>query len=106
MKRLYDSQGKHIADLIENRLYNAWGANVGHYAPGEGVCVDLQGRYLGEILFDNRLAYGRHSPKRFLNLGRQGDYGNGGFHGFGGGTSYLGLPVAYDDIPPGRLAYA
>jgi hypothetical protein len=105
MQRLYDSKGKHIADLIDNRLYNAWGANVGHYVPGEGILVDLQGLYLGEILFDNRLVYNRHSPKRFLNLGRQGDYGNGGYCAPGGGMGYLGLPGSYNDIPPTRLAY-
>ena len=67
MKYLFDSKGRHIANFINNQLYAPTGENIGHYLEKEEIFIDFSGRYLGEIILDNRLMYNRSSPTSLRN---------------------------------------
>ena len=62
MKFLMDSRGEYIASVIDRRLYSAGGDNIGHYLPDLDIFIDQSGRYLGEIVSDDRLMFGVASP--------------------------------------------
>ena len=59
---LYDSDGQHIATLDSSQLYSVSGRHVGAYSDDEGIFIDLHGRYLGEIVQNDRLFDDRTSP--------------------------------------------
>ena len=62
MMHLYDSEGRHIANLDTGQLYSVSGRHVGAYMDDEGIFIDLEGRYLGEIVQNDRLLEDRTSP--------------------------------------------
>lgn len=107
MKHLHSSRGPHIANLVNSQLHSTSGSNIGHYLEQQGIFIDMYGRYLGEILYDNRLVYSRNSPYRNMSFGSYGNYGNVGNYGnygnHGGNHGAIGLPSGYQDIEPSRL---
>ena len=52
---LYNSDGQHIANLDSSQLYSVSGRHVGAYIDDAGIFIDLHGRYLGEIVQNDRL---------------------------------------------------
>jgi len=98
MKFLFNSRGSHIANLVNDQLHAPTGANIGHYMKSEGIFIDMHGRYLGEILYDDRLVYNNSSPYRSTNYGSYGNYGNVGNYGNPGNCGSIGLPGGYRDI--------
>lgn len=106
MTFLFNSRGQHIANLVNGQLHSPRGKNIGHHLPEHGVFIDMRGRYLGEIVFDNRLMYNRSSPHRRVNYGVYGNYGNYGNVGnFGnpGNHGSIGMFAGYEDIDPSKL---
>lgn len=92
MLTLYNSQGRHIANFVSGYLYAASGEHIGRYLEGEGIFVDLHGRYLGEIVAQNRLMYKPSSPYRTTNFGSVGYLGSIGNYGNPGGA------IVYDRL--------
>jgi hypothetical protein len=50
MKYLFDSTGRHVANLVNGQLHAPTGENIGHFLPDHGIFIDISGRYLGEIV--------------------------------------------------------
>lgn len=98
MKFLFDSHGKHIANEVNGQLHAPTGKNVGHFIEPDGIFIDMRGRYLGEILFEDRLVYKNSSPHKNTNYGNYGNYGNAGNYGNPGNHGSIGLPGGYRDL--------
>lgn len=99
VKYLFNSRGKHIANLVNGQLHLPAGKNIGHYLENEKIFINMHGRYLGELIFDNRLVMNRNSPYKSINLGIYGNYGNVGNYGNPGKYDSIGIPGGYKDIP-------
>ena len=95
MKFLFNSKGKHIANLVNDQLHAPTGQNIGHFLKNYNIFIDMSGRYLGEIIFENRLMYNTASPYRSTNFGCYGSYGN---YGNPGNYGYIGTIAGYRDI--------
>lgn len=95
---LFDSSGRHIANFIDHQLYAPTGKNVGHYLQDQQIFIDMGGRYLGEIVSDNRLLQMVNSPHRSTNFGRYGSYGSAGNYGNPGRYGGIGMLAGYKDI--------
>ena len=54
---LHDSHGRHIANFVSGQLHDVQGRNIGHYLENEGIFINMQGYYLGEIVDKRRLLY-------------------------------------------------
>ena len=52
---LHDSHGRHIANFVSGQLHDVQGRNIGHYLENEGIFINMQGYYLGEIVDKRRL---------------------------------------------------
>jgi hypothetical protein len=65
--------------------------------------IDMSGRYLGEILYENRLLRNPSSPYQSVNFGVYGNYGNIGNYGNPGNYGSIGLPAGHEDHPPDGL---
>jgi hypothetical protein len=96
---LFNSHWEHIANFVNGQLHAPTGQNIGHYLANEKIFIDMHGRYLGEILYENRLLRNRASPYRPVNFGVYGNYGNVGNYGNPGNYGSIGLPGGYEDIP-------
>jgi hypothetical protein len=72
---LFNSRGQHIANFVSGQLHAPTGQNVGHYLGSQSIFIDMQGRYLGEIVSENRLMYRRNSPHPSVNYGSYGNMG-------------------------------
>jgi hypothetical protein len=81
MEYLFNSRGQHIANLVNNQLHAPTGKNIGHFLEKQNIFIDMQGHYLGEIIYDDRLVYNRSSPHKNTNFGVYGNYGNVGNYG-------------------------
>ena len=79
------------------QLHDVYGKNIGHYLKDEQIFIDMNGRYLGEIVDNNRLLYNRMSSYRGINYGIYGDYGNVGNYGNYGNIGSCSYP-GYTDI--------
>lgn len=104
MQYLFNSRGQHLANLVNGQLHAPTGQNIGHYMKSQGIFIDMLGRYLGEIVFENRLLSRRNSPHRSVNYGNYGNYGNVGNYGNPGNYGSIGTPGGFEDIPMERLA--
>jgi hypothetical protein len=91
MTYLFDSRGRHIANLVGKQLHAPTGENIGHYLENQQIFIDMQGQYLGEIIFDNRRMHNRSSPHLGTNYSNYGNYGNAG--NYGG----IGIISGFDD---------
>ena len=98
MKYLFDSNGKHVANLVNGHLHAPMGQNIGHYMENEKIFIDMSGRYLGEIVHENRLMYNRSSPYKTINYGNYGNYGNVGNYGNPGNYGNIGTIGGFEDI--------
>jgi hypothetical protein len=98
MTYLFDSRGIHIANLVEEQLHAPRGENIGHYLTDQRIFIDMSGRYLGEIVQDNRLMYNQSSPHRSSNYGNYGNYGNAGNYGNPGHAGSIGVIGGYQDV--------
>lgn len=78
---LHDSHGKHVANFVNGQLHDTHGRNIGHFLEREGIFIDMNGRYLGEIVDKKRLLYRNNSPYKFVSFGIYGNYGNVGNYG-------------------------
>ena len=78
---LHDSSGKHIANFINGQLYDIDGNNIGHYLSQYSIFIDMDGRYLGEIVDQKRLLVNTASKYKSLVFGAFGNYGNIGSYG-------------------------
>jgi hypothetical protein len=105
MTYLFDSRGQHIANLIGKQLHAPAGANIGHYLESQQIFIDMNGRYLGELAFDDRLLYNRSSPYRTTNFGNYGNYGNAGNYGNPGTHGSIGVVAGFADVEADWLKY-
>ncbi len=103
MTRLFDSRGRHIANERGGRLYAPSGSNIGRFIENANIFVDLNGRYLGEIVRGNRLLERTSSGSRSTNFGNAGSTGNIGNHGNPGNVGSIGSIGGFRDIDPQRL---
>jgi hypothetical protein len=103
MQFLFDSQGRHVANEVSGRLHSPAGKNVGHFESAAGVFVDLDGRYLGEVVRANRLMENRKSPHREAAFCVYGDYGDAGNFGSPGPKGSVGKVAGHADVPAARL---
>jgi hypothetical protein len=103
MQYLFDSQGRHIANLVNGQLHHPTGPNIGHFLEAHSIFIDMHGRYLGEIVQENRLLYRCNSPHRGTNYGNYGNYGNVGNYGNPGNYGSVGMPGGFDDTPREQL---
>jgi len=100
MQYLFDSQGRHIANLVNNQLHAPTGENIGHFLAEYGIFIDMSGRYLGQIVHNDRLMNNQMSPHRSVNFGAYGNYGNAGNYGNPGNHGNIGIVSGYSDIVP------
>jgi hypothetical protein len=98
MQYLFNSKGQHIANFVNGQLHAPTGQNVGHYLKREGIFIDMSGRYLGEIIYENRLMYKRSSPYKNTNYGTYGNYGNVGNYGNPGNYGSIGSVGGFEDV--------
>jgi len=91
MNFLFNSKGEHIANFINGQLHLPNGSNIGHYLEDEKFFIDMNGKYLGEIIHDNRLMYNRNSVYKSINYGIYGNYGNVGNYGNPGNYGNIGI---------------
>jgi hypothetical protein len=103
MQYLFNSRGQHIANFVNGQLHAPTGQNIGHYLESQSIFIDMQGRYLGEIISENRLMYRRNSPHRSVNYGSYGNYGNVGNYGNPGNYGSIGTPGGFEDVPGEKL---
>jgi hypothetical protein len=103
MQFLFNSRGRYIANFVNGQLHSPSGSNVGHYLEQQGIFIDMRGRYLGEIVHENRLMYNRSSGHRSVNYGSYGNYGNVGNFGSPGNAGSIGSIGGFEDIPLDRL---
>jgi hypothetical protein len=98
MQFLFDSNGKHIANWVDEQLYAPKGQNIGHWRAPEKIFIDMEGQYLGEVFNKDRLVRYRQSPWVRLNFGRYGNYGNIGNFGSPGQSGTIVLPIGFEDV--------
>ena len=98
MEYLFDSKGKHIANVVNGHLYTPSGQNIGHFLSNEKIFIDMHGKYMGEIVHNNRLLYNMTSPYRGMNYGLYGNFGNIGNYGNPGSYGSIGILGGYRDV--------
>ncbi len=103
MKYLFNIRGRHIANFVNGQLHATNGPNIGHYLEDQGIFIDMSGRYLGEIMYENRLLYRNNSPHRSVNYGNYGNYGNVGNYGNPGNYGSIGSVGGFSDVPEDKL---
>jgi len=108
MERLFDSDGKHIANFRDGELFTPSGKNVGHYSDEHGIFVDIYGRYLGEIMTGlspkvkgARLMYNESSEYIGWGFGGQGSLGSIGNLGSPGTMGTIGNIPGFKDVELG-----
>ena len=106
MKRLYNSRGNHVANEVNGQLHEPTGRNIGHFLTRESIFIDLHGRYLGEIVMNDRLMRNRNSRHSSVSFGNRGYYGTVGNYGTPGNHGSLRQPAGYEDIPEELLGRA
>jgi hypothetical protein len=100
---LFNSRGQHIANFVNGQLHAPTGQNIGHFMEAQSIFIDMHGKYLGEIVYENRLLYRRNSPHRSVNYGNYGNYGNVGNYGNPGNHGSIGSVGGFEDIPEEQL---
>jgi hypothetical protein len=98
MKHLFNSKGLHIATEDNWRLYTPKGANIGHFVSDYGIYINQKGRYIGEVMYENRFFFNRLSPFRSTAFGMWGNYGALTIFGSPRKVGRIGLPSGYEDI--------
>jgi hypothetical protein len=98
MKSLFNSRGRHIANESAGRLYAPSGRNIGRYIEKVEIFVDMNGRYLGEIVSGDRLLSNRSSTHRGTGFGNAGSTGSIGGSGSPGSHGQMSLPGGFEDV--------
>lgn len=98
MKFLFNSKGVHIANFVNGQLHSPSGSNIGHYMEREKIFIDMHGKYLCEIILNDRLMYNKNSPYKSINYGNHGNYGNVGNYGNPGNHGSIGIVAGYCDV--------
>ena len=98
MEFLFNSKGQHIANLVNGQLHAPSGQNIGHLMEQQNIFIDMNGRYLGEIIQNNRLMYNRSSGHQNVNYGNYGNYGNVGNYGNPGNHGNIGMMGGYQEV--------
>ncbi|MGN4805960.1 hypothetical protein [Bacillus cereus group sp. MYBK214-1] len=98
MEFLFNSKGEHIANFVNGQLHAPSGENIGHYRENEKIFIDMNGYYLGEVMYGNRLFHNNYSSYKNINFGIYGNYGNVGNYGNPGNYGSIGLMGGYEDI--------
>ena len=71
LKQLYDSKGQPVAAAQDDTLFALDGSVIGLYLGNLRIFVDLDGHYLGEIAFGNRLVARTLSMRTTVPSGRR-----------------------------------
>ena len=100
MDFLFDAAGLHIANRVGDQLHAPSGPNIGHWRETEKIFIDMSGRYLGEIVGNDRLMYRSNSPYRSTNFGNYGNRGNAGNYGNPGRRGSIGSVGGFTDVDP------
>lgn len=103
MKFLFNSKGKHIANFVNGQLHSKTGKNIGHHLKNQRIFIDMKGKYLGEIVHNNRLMKRKNSSYSSTNFGNYGNYGNVGNYGNPGNHGSIGSVSGFEDIPVDTL---
>ena len=103
MDYLFDSKGRHIANLRNGQLHAPSGRNIGHYLDAHDIFIDMSGRYLGEVVLENRLLYRTNSTHQSVSYGNYGNYGNIGNYGNPGSYGSIGMIAGFVDVPLEKL---
>lgn len=103
MKFLFDSGGRHVANLVNGQLHSPSGENIGHFLESEKIFIDMSGAYLGEIIHENRIMYNLGSPHCPVNYGNRGNFPNAGNFGHADNCGSIGKVGGFEDIPLERL---
>lgn len=98
MNYLYDSRGQQVACEINGLLFSPAGENIGHFVAKAQVFADRNGRYLGEIVCANRLAYNRCTKYRNTSFGPAPAKGNIGARVSLRRCSAMELPPGFEDV--------
>jgi len=98
MQFLFNSKGTHIANFVNGHLHAPTGQNIGHYLEAHGIFIDMNGRYLGEIIQNNRLMYRQGNSHKSINYGTYGNYGNVGNYGNPGNHGNIGTIGGFENI--------
>jgi len=98
MEFLFNSKGRHIANFVNGQLHAPRGKNIGHYLESYKIFIDMRGKYLGEIVSQDRLMYNRNSQHKNVNYGNYGNYGNVGNYGNPGIRGSIGNVAGYTDV--------
>lgn len=73
---LFNYNGDHVATFAHGQLYSLDGNNIGHYIESINAFVDLEGFYLGEVPFLNRLLFGEYNTTVGIGYGNREAYCN------------------------------
>jgi hypothetical protein len=103
MKYLFDNNGRHIANEVNGQLHATTGKNIGHFMESTGFFIDMQGYYLGEIMFENRLLYRLNNGHQNVCYGNYGNYGNVGNYGNLGNYGSIGQLAGFGDVDMTKL---
>lgn len=103
MKFLFDSKGKHIANEVNGQLHSTSGKNIGHFLSNYNFFIDMKGKYLGEIIYENRLLYKKNNGYGGTNFGVYGNYGNVGNYGNPGNYGSIRTISGYRDVESEKL---
>lgn len=103
MKYLFDTNGRHISNEVNGQLHSTTGENKGHFMKSAGFFIDMEGYYLGEIVFENRLLYRLNNGYHNVCYGNYGNYGNVGNYGNPGNYGSIGQVAGFRDIDINKL---
>lgn len=103
MKFLFNSQGKHIANVVNGELHSTSGKNIGHFIKQNNFFIDMRGYYLGEIVLEDRLLYRKNNGYQSTSFGSFGNCGNVGNYGNPGHIGSVGNIAGFEDISIEKL---
>lgn len=78
MKFLFDYKWNHIANVVNGELHGTTGKNIGHLMRYYNFFIDMKGKYLGEIIYKNRIIFNKNIACQSINFGVYGNLGNVG----------------------------
>jgi len=96
MEHLFDSRGHHIMNEHHGCLCLKSGKIIGRYLEQQGIFVDQNGKYIGEIIYLNRLVYDYHSRHRHVIYPAQSCLGSSE-------ASYSSSSFGPIELPPGVM---
>lgn len=98
MQFLFNRKGQHIANLINQQLHAPNGQGIGYFLENEGIFIDTNGYYLGEVVHENRLLFNTSSALKNSNFGSRAMHGSIGSYGNPGAYGNISVSPHYQDI--------